>query len=90
MIDDGVPWSDKEFQPTRHSLYDSHIDKLTSSEKQFYDSLQWRRASEIYPELAMNPSITFSTEDFTQGDSFIGPNYFLNYLNQLSSNAERI
>lgn len=30
-IDDGVPWTDKEFQPTRHSLYDSHIDKLTSS-----------------------------------------------------------
>ena len=38
-----------EFPPTRDSLYNGRQDDITPDEIQFYESLQWRRLSEVYP-----------------------------------------
>ena len=63
----GKPWTDVEFPPSRGSLFNEDLDELTSSEKQFYSSLSWRRASEIYPELMMHKNGIFNVYEMSQG-----------------------
>ena len=60
------PWTDLEFPPARDSLFNKNLDTLTSAEKEFYLSLSWRRASEIYPELAMYKNGIFNVYEMSQ------------------------
>ena len=46
-------FTDMEFPPTRDSLYNGRQDDITPDEIQFYESLQWRRLSEVYPQQVM-------------------------------------
>ena len=42
-------FTDKDFPPDKSSLYNARQDELTPSEIQWYETLQWKRLSEIYP-----------------------------------------
>ena len=74
----GLPWTDKEFKPHRSSLYNAQTDSLTAAQRRYYDSLEWRRASEIYRDLIMNDGMVYSVDDFEQGE--VTHNYILAYL----------
>ena len=39
-----------EFPPSRDSLYNGRQDDISTEDITFYESLQWRRLSEIYPQ----------------------------------------
>ena len=44
-IERNKPWTDDSFPPERKSLYDPKIDQVDAAT---YNSLSWKRASEIY------------------------------------------
>ena len=46
----GQEWTDPEFPPEASSLYSENGKELEDSTREFYDSLEWRRPSEIWPE----------------------------------------
>lgn len=58
------------------------------SELEFYESLQWRRASEIYPQLKMEEDKIFNVYDMSQGEA--GHAYILAYLASLAEYKERV
>lgn len=66
-IENGKPWTDTEFPPKRTSLYNDLQDDMTGEELEFMDSLEWRRASDIYPNLRMSKGGEYRVHDITQG-----------------------
>ena len=47
-IDLKDPWIDEYFPPEASSLYDPDVD--LKSDASVFENLEWRRASEIYPD----------------------------------------
>lgn len=83
-IAQGKPWTDKEFGPTRSSLYDPDIDEVDTAA---YDSYEWKRASEIYkPVFVFEEGV--EPNDINQGS--LGDCYFLAALSSLAEFPERV
>ena len=88
LIAKGQPWTDPDFPPQQISLYDTRYDLLSASEASFYDSLEWRRASEIYKNATMLKGKKLDVKDFKQGQK--QHEYFLAYLRQMPGIQHRL
>ena len=82
------PFTDTDFPPSKASLYNSRQDDLNSAEIAFYESLVWKRLSEIYPTQRMVKRGTYRTTHLRQGKA--GCQYFVAVLGSLTNHDERI
>lgn len=81
-------FTDMEFPPNRDSLYNGRQDDLSPNEIQYYESLNWRRLSEIYPNQSVCQKQRFRTTYLRMGKQ--GNHYFLASLDMLTYHDERI
>ena len=77
----GVPWTDLDFPPSQESLFNVYTSKLNEHERVLYDSLTWRRASEVYPSFQMQAGDYNIFSNFSHSQP--SHNYFIAYLRTL-------
>lgn len=83
IIDAGEPWTDPDFPPCDDSLRVPG----SSSEPLCSHSYEWKRASEMYPDVKVFDS-SISPSDINQGA--LGNCYFLAVLSAMAENEENV
>ena len=83
-----TPFTDMEFPPSRDSLYNGRQDDIGTEDITFYESLQWRRLSEIYPQQVVTHKNRYRTAYLRMGRQ--SNHYFLASLDLLTYHDERI
>ena len=89
VLEKGEPWTDQDFPPVESSIYrkkeDSHL--FGGSEQAFFETLEWKRLNEVYPESPLFREGCFEPNDIIQGN--IGNCYFLATLSSLAIDEGR-
>lgn len=86
IISKGEAWTDDKFPPTYDSLFNPS--DYEADEPPKYTGLEWKRASELFPDGFSIVPDELDPEQINQG--MIGDCYFLSCLSALAANGERI
>ena len=86
IINEGKPWTDKDFPPERNSIYNPSID--TQADAKAMNKYSWKRINEIYGGKQQMFSGGIHPNDINQGG--LGDCYFLAVLSSLAEFPERI